>query len=132
MVNMSHQLTFQHLLLYDPAKEGITVDLQLRLDSKAASVEAKIDTGASYCIFQRKVGESLGLDIESGLPLKISTVTGSFLAFGHTVTLSLLDYNFDSFAVSESFPRNVLGRHGWLELLIVDYDGKLFLNSYNP
>lgn len=35
---------------------------------------------------------------------------------------------------SLSFPRNVLGRQGWLNqvrLALIDYDGKLFLSHYN-
>ena len=133
---MPHQLTFQNMVLYDPSKEGITIEVHLKLDDKIAILEAKIDTGASYFIFQRKHGESLGLDIESGMPLKVGTVTGSFIAYGHNITLSVLDYHFDTmvyFAASDTFPRNVLGRHGWLEQLqvgIVDYDGKLFLSTY--
>jgi hypothetical protein len=37
------------------------------------------------------------------------------------------------FAEDENFSRNVLGRHGWLELVtigLIDYDGKLYLSRY--
>jgi len=85
---MSHQLSFNQLLLYDPGKEGITVAIELKLGSKAVALEAKIDTGASFCFFQPNHGKNLRLDIESGLPLQVSTVTGSFLAYGHSVTES--------------------------------------------
>jgi hypothetical protein len=133
---MAYTLDFDLLHTYDPGKAGITIPVVLKLGSKAVEVEAKLDTGAAYCIFARAFGEDLGFDIESGSSLHIATPTGSFLAYGHTVTLSLLDYDFDSlvyFAADESFYRNVLGRYGCLnqiQLGIVDYEGKLFLNRY--
>jgi hypothetical protein len=59
------------------------------------------------------------------------------MAYGHELTLSALGYQFDVtvyFAADQSFPRNVLGRHGWLQQLrlgIVDYDGKLYASRYD-
>jgi hypothetical protein len=132
-----HTLEFPHLISYDPGQEGITLPIHLHLDGKVAALAAKVDTGASYSIFQRQHGEVLGIDIETGLPLNLRTVTGSFIAYGHTLTLQVLDYHFDTmvyFARDEAFPRNVLGRHGWLDrvkLAIIDYEGKLFLSPYD-
>ena len=37
------------------------------------------------------------------------------------------------FAQDENFKRNVLGRHGWLDRVLIginDYDGKLYLSRY--
>lgn len=70
----------------------------------------------------------LGFSIESGLLQPISTVTGRFITYGHQITLSVAGFEFDSmiyFAVDPSVTRNVLGRHGWLDrvvLGIVDYE----------
>lgn len=97
---------------------------------------AKIDTGASYCIFERKHGEALGIDSENGTPERFSTATGTFLAYSHDVTLSTTGLVFDSFvffAANEGFTRNVLGRFGWLDrvcLGLIDYEGKLYLSLY--
>ena len=58
---------------------------------------------------------------------------GSFLAYGHAVTLSVRGFKFDIvayFAADETFSRNVLGRHGFLDRLLIaldDYAGKLYL-----
>ncbi|NJM52052.1 MAG: hypothetical protein HC846_00870 [Blastocatellia bacterium] len=82
------------------------------------------------------MGEEIGIEIENGEPQRFNTVTGSFLTFGHSVTLVVADIEFDSyvfFAENESFNRNVLSRHGWLDRLIIginDYEGKLYLNRY--
>ncbi|MEO6390747.1 MAG: aspartyl protease family protein [Pyrinomonadaceae bacterium] len=98
--------------------------------------EADVDTGSTFCIFNRGHAESLGLDVESGSPARFATVTGSFDAFGHAVTLETLGYSFEVtvyFAAAEGFSRNVLGRRGWLDqvrLGIVEYENKMYLSRY--
>lgn len=49
------------------------------------------------------------------MPQWIATPTGSFLTYGHEVTLSALGFQFAVivfFAADEWFNRDVLGRHG--------------------
>ena len=133
---MSLELKFEKLVNYDISKAGITVEVELRLSETSSVFEAKIDTGSTYCIFERIYGEKLGFDIEAGERQRISTTAGSFSAFGHWVTLTVEDFTFDSmvfFAQNESHNRNVLGRNGWLDRVIIainDYDGKLYLSRY--
>jgi hypothetical protein len=55
--------------------------------NKSVELVAKIDTGASHCLFERHYGEQLGLEIETGIAQKFSTATGTFLAYGHNLTL---------------------------------------------
>ena len=130
-------LIFDRLIHYDSGQDGVTVEVSLSLSAVSVSFPAKVDTGASYCIFERRHGEALGLSIESGLPQPISTATGRFLTYGHQVTLGTVGYEFDSivyFAADEHFDRNVLGRHGWLDRVVlglIDYEGKLLLSRYN-
>ncbi len=134
MVRAPYHLTFEKFHLYDSGKSGISIPVTLRLGQSAESLMAKIDTGASHCIFRRIYGEQLGLDIERGYPLQISTATGTFTAYGHDVTLLVADFEFDAtvyFATDEAFRRNVLGRHGWLEkvtIAIRDYEGELYVS----
>lgn len=131
---MSYQLSFHSLHHYDPGKDGITVPVTLRVGQSSVAFNAKIDTGATYCIFQRLYGEGLGLDIESGHHQQFSTPTGLFTAYGHSVSLSVLTFEFDAmvyFAAEDSFKRDVLGRHGWMNRMmlgILDYEGKLYLD----
>jgi len=133
---MNHNLEFEKLVQYDAGKSGISLNVELRLGKDSTTFEAKVDTGSTYCIFERIYGEKLGIEIETGLREKIITANSFFWAFAHIVTLVVEDYKFDStvyFAQDESFNRNVLGRHGWLDRVIVginDYDGKLYLNRY--
>ncbi len=131
---MPYTLKFEDLLEYDAGKASITVPATLRSGSSYVRVESKLDTGAGHCIFERLQGELLGLDVESGFPEWINTATGSFLAYGHEVTLSVRGFEFDIvayFAKDEWFNRNVLGRHGWLNRIrmgLIDYEGKLYLS----
>jgi hypothetical protein len=132
-----YSLNFEKLVPYDAGKPGITIEVEIRMDSMSANFQAKIDTGAEACIFERIYGERLGIEIESGERQYFSSVTGDFLTYGHSVTLTVADFKFDSyvfFAADESFRKNVLGRFGLLNRLIIginDYDGKLYLSSYD-
>lgn len=136
MVNMAYNLEFERIVDYDSGRKGITVDVELRLGGESVLFEAKIDTGSTYCIFERIHGENLGIEIEKGLRESVGTAGGSFWVFAHQLTLICNGYQFDAtvyFAQDENFHRNVLGRHGWLDRVIIgtnDYDGKLYLNRY--
>jgi len=85
---------------------------------------------------ERQFGEQLGLNIETGIVQRFSTATGTFLAYGHNVTLITEGLEFDSyifFYADENHKPNVLGRFGWLDRIclgLIDYEGKLFLNYY--
>lgn len=133
---MNFDLSFEKLIYYDTGKPSISLDIKLQLGNLSSRFEAKVDTGSTFCVFARKYGEELGIEIEQGTPQSISTSTGSFTAFGHGVTIITDDLEFDSivfFAENESFSRNVLGRHGWLDRVIIginDYDGKFYLSKY--
>ena len=132
---MTHSLSFEIEHDY-AATEGICVLVTLRHGQDKVSFDADVDTGSTFCIFNRGHAETLGLNVESGNPTRFKTVTGSFDAYGHMLTLETLGYSFDVtvyFAAHESFTRNVLGRRGWLDqvrLGIVDYESKLYLSRY--
>ncbi len=121
---------------YDTLKTGITLPVTLGYNSRTVDFEAKLDTGSSHCIFERRFGENLGLEIENGTPEKFDTATVGFYAYGHELTLSILDietYATVYFAKEESFTRNVLGRQGFLDrvkLGLIDYEGKLLMSAY--
>jgi Aspartyl protease len=132
---VTHQLTFASV--YDYGSEAIIVPVTLRFADKTVRADAYLDTGAAFCVFKRELASAMGIDVETGTPLRLSTVTGSFDAYGHMLTLETLDYSFDVtvyFAANESFTRNVLGRRGWLDqvrLGLVEYKSKLYLSRYD-
>jgi hypothetical protein len=133
---VSITLEFDELYEYNTLLSGIDLPIQLSLGDNIAEFRAKLDTGSTHCIFNREFGEKLGLIIEDGELLRVSTVLGTFVAYGHEVSLSVLSIKTHSmvyFAADEYFSRNVLGRQGWLDrvkLGLIDYEAKLFLSLY--
>ncbi len=133
---MAWELAFEHLSRYDPGKPGIAVPVTLRSGAIDVAIDAKFDAGASNCIFQREYGETLGFEIEKGHRIMIGTAMGAFTAYGHPVTLSVFNYDFDVmvyFPENPAINRNVLGRHGFLDRLqigLIDYEGKFFLSRF--
>lgn len=134
---MAYHLSFDRLVNYDSGHTGISLTVELRLSQFRLSVPVKVDTGSTHCLFTESVGKELGIEIETGEPLMINTVIGSFQSFGHWVTLVSEGFEFDSmlfFAADHSIDRNVLGRFGWLDRMIIginDYEGKLYLKSHD-
>jgi hypothetical protein len=134
---LAYSLNFRERQDYDPGEDGITVPVILSTGYKQVKFLAKVDTGAANCIFQREYGEELGLSVEGGTPKRFDTVAGSFQTYGHDLTLSALGYDLAVtvyFASVLGFPRNVLGRHGWLQLMrlgVVDYEGRLYASRYD-
>jgi hypothetical protein len=132
-----HQLDFDTLHTYGTDKGGVEVPVTLRLGQSTVRFPARLDTGATFCVFERGYAETLGLAVETGSLLRFSTVVGSFDAYGHMLTLETLGCSFEAtvyFAADESFTRNVLGRRGWLDHVrigIVEYEGKLYLGRYD-
>jgi hypothetical protein len=89
---------------YDTRRLGIMVPVSLSHGGARVELHAKVDSGASACIFAPGHGELLDFDC--------------------------VVY----FAESQSYNRDVLGRQGWLHRIrlgLVDYDGKLYLSDYN-
>jgi hypothetical protein len=135
---MHMQLEFSHEYHYPDKPEGITLPAFLSFAGKTISVEAKVDTGATYCLFRREHGVELGLPVEQGLYFVLDTLAGLLEAFGHEVTLQTCGLVFQStvyFAKQPGLRRNLLGRQGWLRNLrmaVIDYDNLLYLRRYDP
>lgn len=103
---MAQEIIFDILHEYDTREVGIVLPATLRFGEDTVTLKAKVDTGSTFCVFERIHGERLGFDIESGTQMQISTATGSFLTYGHTVNLSVLGIETESivyFAAEESF-----------------------------
>ena len=133
---MSYHMSFAKLVQYDPGQLSITVAVTLSLSQDHINCEAKVDTGASLCIFARDLGEQLGLEVESGMRQLVGTVTGTFVVYLHEVNMSVAGLEcsaFVGFSEDTGFRRKVLGRRGFLEqvtLGLVDYQGQLYLSYY--
>lgn len=132
-----HRVEFRCDYRYPSGIAGIQLPATLESGGKRVETVAFVDTGASFCLFQRDLGELLGLDLDAGDRQTLSTVAGRFEAVGYAVTLTVLDVVLDStvyFFVDETIQKNFLGRNGWLNRIrlgLVDYDQRLYLASYD-
>lgn len=132
---MSETISFDKTHFYNTLKPGISLTAILHHGDESVECEAKLDTGSSHCIFKRSHGELLGLEIDSTPAENVSTVTGSFIAHPHVITIEVLGLRTEAtvyFAAEEHVVRSVLGRAGWLDrvkLGLIDYEGKLLLSS---
>jgi hypothetical protein len=94
---MPVSLEFDTTHQYTDANDGIPVPIMLAIGSQSVELVAKLDTGAAHCIFERKYGEMLGLDVESGRLQCFRTVAGSFAAYEHEVTIQTLGIEFQAY-----------------------------------
>jgi hypothetical protein len=119
LVAVAHPLVFERLHSYGDDALDIVIPICLRVGTSQQDLLAKLDTGASRCIFQRQYGEALGLDIETGIEQSFRTALNErFTTYGHSVTLEVLDYTFDTtvcFAKDYQFKRNahLADEAGW-------------------
>lgn len=82
-------LEFGQVHYYPSAAIGIAVPVVLKSGAEVIDLLAYLDTGATTCLFERKHGELLNLEIEAGDHRTFRTATGSVEAFGHVVELQL-------------------------------------------
>ena len=108
---MAFRVSFSRRHSYAGPGDTITIPVVLYVGEERADLVASLDTGASYCLFQRKYAEVLGIEVERGVPMTFATANSRFEAYGHEVTIGTLDIE--------------VQRHGWLDRLnvgIVDHD----------
>src|SRR5262245_18437298 len=133
---MAFPLNFNIRYEYNSLRSGIFVPVTLRLGGTAIPCDAEVDTGSQVCVFQRELGVSLGVDVETGHRIVLSSLGGAVVAFGQLVSLHTLGLEFHSvvyFAEECNLPRNLLGRDAWLRkllLAVVDYDAEIYISPY--
>lgn len=131
------QQDFLYRILY-PGGPDIAFSILISSDSQTFyEVGVKLDTGSTFCVFHRQYAEMLGLDVERRTPQRMRAATGTFLAYGHDILISVEGIEWHAtvfFAEDEFFPVNVVGRVGFLDRLrigLVDYEQTLYLSAYH-
>ncbi len=104
-------LEFTGDFVYSSQIDGIRLPVTLRAGGNELEIFAYVDTGATYCLFQREYGELLGLNVEAGQRLAFSTVAGSVEAYGHMVNLECLGLSMESAVFS--LRTSVFRRTSW-------------------
>ena len=135
---MPYRLSFDEHHNYDrDVDQAIFVPIGIAANDTYIELAAKLDTGADYCLFDRRWADELGIHPESGQRRTFRGLGGRIVAFEHEVTIKTFDVEFSShvyFAVESRVGRDLLGRNGWLDrfrLAIVHYDRELFLSPYD-
>lgn len=137
LVIVPYELTFSQRYRYDSRLEGITIPVVLRAGAETIDLLAKIDSGASDCLFERDYAEALSLPIEDGVRKTFTTANSRFEAYGHELSIAVLSIEVTSivyFFADPGITRNVLGRRGWLDRIcfgLVDYDRTAYLDAYD-
>ena len=72
---MSFQLSFTRRETYSSLASGISLETTLRFGELFINCDAKVDTGAEVCLFQRAIGEALEIPIEKGVNKRLETLT---------------------------------------------------------
>jgi hypothetical protein len=109
----------------------------LKIGGRDIKVLAKIDTGASFCVFEHQYGEARELRIEAGVRKTFATANSQFEAYGHEISIEVLGLETVAmvyFLADPGIQRNVLGRCGWLDRLrfgLVDYHQAVYIAGYN-
>lgn len=83
------QLSFTERFDYSRFND-IVLPLNLAADEdNQILLRAKVDTGSTFCVFQRRHADLLNIDLETETQRRIRTATGSFTAYGHEVTIRI-------------------------------------------
>jgi predicted aspartyl protease len=134
---MDRQLRFSARYTYDSNLDGITIPVVLNARGKKIELLAKIDTGASDCLFEHELGGALGLRVEEGVRKTYATANSRFEAYGHELPVEVLGSETTAtvyFFADAGIDRNVLGRRGWLNRIrfgLVDYDQAVYISRYD-
>ncbi len=76
---MAEILEFDFSHQYSLFEIGIMVEATLQNGDFSVDIDAKIDTGSTFCIFERHYGERLDLDVEAGTWVDIGRTRASFV-----------------------------------------------------
>ncbi len=87
---------------------------------------ALVDSGADFCLFQKSIGEFVGLsNITSGKKQELSGLGGSVVAYFHNIILEVGGYRhkcYAGFVDDSKLPINLLGQEGFFNLYEIKFD----------
>ena len=122
---------------YVSTPEGIHIPIRLVLADRAVDLTARLDTGAADCVLDRFFADVLAIDVESGVRQVYRTVAGSFVAYGHEMTIRTLGLEWSAtvyFYEATGRQNSFIGRRGWLDrvrLALVHFDERIYLAPYD-
>jgi hypothetical protein len=60
-------LDFEKLVLYDTGETGISLEVEIRFTDSSVNFSAKVDTGATACIFERNTAKKSALTLKRAM-----------------------------------------------------------------
>ncbi|WP_218673903.1 hypothetical protein, partial [Candidatus Entotheonella palauensis] len=132
---IAHQVAQGDVIAYDDSAlarygRGVFLEIVLRANGHTTpAIRVRVDSAVSFCVFGRQWADILALEWEVGDHVTIRTAMGVFSAYGHDITLHLLDYEWTAwivFAEWDTTPptqaRDVLGLTGFFDHFLVAID----------
>lgn len=103
------------------------IQVTLRGKSKEITVNALIDSGASFSVFRPEIAEYLGIKIEAGKQVHLTGIGGRILGYLHRVSLSVGSTSFRCkiiFSREFTVSFNLLGRDNFFSPFLVSFSEK--------
>ena len=128
-----YSVEYQHLFAYRPlfyesdGKPRLTeprpaIFVTLQNESRKVKTIALIDSGSTYSLFDYQLGTSLGVEVRSGRPQRLSSLGGLILGYAHQIELEIVEgwsLTAEVLFSDDAIPRNLLGHYGFLEHVAV-------------
>lgn len=100
------------------------IEVTLKHGSKQINVEALLDSGASFSVFQPEIAEYLGITIEKGSKIYLTGIGGRILGYLHKIPVTIAQTTFSCKVVfSQEFnvSLNLLGRNNFFLPFIISF-----------
>jgi hypothetical protein len=93
---------------------------------RSVPIESILDTGADYCMFTAEIGESLGIPVAKGIPVRFTGVLreASTTGFLHRLDITIASQTFEApivFAYGLT-SAGILGQVGFFDHFIAAFD----------
>jgi hypothetical protein len=101
------------------------IPVNLKKNERSIETLALIDSGATISVFQGSLGESLGIDLESGKKKLFQGIGGKIIGYIHSVVLKIANLEFDcevAFSYELATSMNILGRKGFFDKFLLTFD----------
>lgn len=111
------------------------IPVTLKYGDQEIRIEALVDAGANFSIFDAKVAKLLGINLEEGDKICPIGIGGHICAYLHDITMTVDNITIQTkvaFSAEFAVSLNIIGRQGFFDKFIVcydDIDGNLLLRT---
>ncbi|PIP54823.1 MAG: hypothetical protein COX07_03250 [Bacteroidetes bacterium CG23_combo_of_CG06-09_8_20_14_all_32_9] len=101
--------------------------IKLKSEKEELTVEALVDSGASFSVFRSEVADYLGIPIEKGKPIYLTGIGGRILGYLHKIPIKASNKNFTCkiiFSKEYNVSLNILGRDNFFLPFLITFNEK--------